>query len=375
MHGGSAPDGGVMRILWVCPRLFITACGYAAAYKLVDAHIAHVQHINRGLHNCALLQMQLVFEETASSCPPWRTASCMISKWLPSNADDVPVLPPGSGAAAADSSSNDSAFADAGVFAAGSIIAPGCGSLRRTTSGASTASTSNNQQSSELVYTPRTCRAPYCGRIDSSSNVLLSGSLVGLGDSPSPFGLLAATADADTPATDGQTYHGFTGLNGDISCIVYSGISPDSWTGKPGYLGAVACCSGVSSSGCCTPTPATGLAIKAGPGVPARNTHECFRAEAAAAAAVAVQLQREQLQQDALRRMSDSGVVTVSGLAPLDIRRFNATMDDLDLSWNTRNAKALPPRRQDGRQGPAKRRPGLVSQCSALSAAIAGKVL
>lgn len=37
-------------------------------------------------------QMQHVFADTASSCPPWRTASCMLTKWLPSAADDVPVV-------------------------------------------------------------------------------------------------------------------------------------------------------------------------------------------------------------------------------------------------------------------------------------------
>lgn len=30
------------------------------------------------------MQMQLVFAETASSCPPWRQASSMLSRWLPS---------------------------------------------------------------------------------------------------------------------------------------------------------------------------------------------------------------------------------------------------------------------------------------------------
>jgi uncharacterized protein (TIGR01615 family) len=39
-----------------------------------------------------LPQMQHVFADTASSCPPWRTASCMLTKWLPSAADDVPVV-------------------------------------------------------------------------------------------------------------------------------------------------------------------------------------------------------------------------------------------------------------------------------------------
>lgn len=40
--------------------------------------------------------MQQVFADTASSCPPWRTPSCMLTKWLPSVADDVPVVAPGS---------------------------------------------------------------------------------------------------------------------------------------------------------------------------------------------------------------------------------------------------------------------------------------
>lgn len=40
--------------------------------------------------------MQQVFADTATSCPPWRTPSCMLTKWLPSAADDVPVAAPGS---------------------------------------------------------------------------------------------------------------------------------------------------------------------------------------------------------------------------------------------------------------------------------------
>jgi hypothetical protein len=42
------------------------------------------------------LQMQKVFADTSSSCPPWRTPACMLTKWLPSTADDVPVAAPGS---------------------------------------------------------------------------------------------------------------------------------------------------------------------------------------------------------------------------------------------------------------------------------------
>lgn len=46
--------------------------------------------------SCLSVQMQQVFADTASSCPPWRTPSCMLTKWLPSVADDVPVVAPGS---------------------------------------------------------------------------------------------------------------------------------------------------------------------------------------------------------------------------------------------------------------------------------------
>lgn len=40
--------------------------------------------------------MQRVFADSATSCPPWRTPSCMLTKWLPTSADDVPVAAPGS---------------------------------------------------------------------------------------------------------------------------------------------------------------------------------------------------------------------------------------------------------------------------------------
>lgn len=327
------------------------------------------------------MQMQLVFAETTASCPPWRTASSMISRWLPSSADDVPVLPR--------SSSNGSGSSPDAAAAAAAYADWSCEGLAvvgRTTSQMSSCS-AFNRQGSDVGAAKRT--AQQAGH-NSGSNVLLCGSLGG----SSPLGVLAAAADAGTPAVHGDVYapHNFTALGGDVSCIVYSGAAADSWAGKQsGYFGAASYWGGDEDDDFAEPA---GVAIRTNSNS-TRAGQEFYRSELAA-------MQQQQQQQPAVpaaRRSSATGGSShVRGLSPLDISRFNcsssscysASEGSYDLFPRSRSSSEQQKQQQGLQQGrqdmlrrdvqgsrvaAAKRRPGLLSQTSALSAAIAGQSL
>lgn len=68
----------------------------APLYMLHLRHWADCVTCAVALFHLPYMQMQRVFADTATSCPPWRTPSCMLTKWLPSAADDIPVAAPGS---------------------------------------------------------------------------------------------------------------------------------------------------------------------------------------------------------------------------------------------------------------------------------------
>lgn len=159
---------------------------------------------------CVVLQMQLVFAETGISCPPWRQQACMISKWLPANADDIPVISSDSSSSEPTGATDESPFMDPVA-----VTRLTCQLTRSTSNGS--ASTC-----SQPVYTPR-AKPPYYSD-NSSSNILLSGSLVGAAET----GLDILTGGS------GGSYGAFV----DSSCFVYTDRSPVSWqAGKAGYLG------------------------------------------------------------------------------------------------------------------------------------------
>jgi hypothetical protein len=320
---------------------------------------------------CAcLVQMQLVFAEAAASCPPWRTATSMISKWLPSSADDVPVLPRSS--INGSSSSSPNAAAAAAEWAADALhIVP------RTTSQMSSCS-AYNRQSSDVSAAKRT------DGHNSGSNVLLCGSL----GSSSPVGVLAAAADAETPGVYGDAYaaRDFAAINGGIACFVYSGVTPGSWSGKQsGYFGAASYWGGEVED---YEEPG-GVAIRTNSNS-TRGGQEFYRSQLSAA------LQQQQQPVTVARRSSALGSSSsqLRGLSPLDISRFNNSSSysnsegSYDLFPRSRSSseqqKGMQQNRQDAlrrdvqssRSATAvKRRPGLLSQTSALSAAIAGQSL
>eukprot|EP00879_Flechtneria_rotunda_P001016 GHRR01001152.1.p1 GENE.GHRR01001152.1~~GHRR01001152.1.p1 ORF type:complete len:387 (+),score=133.65 GHRR01001152.1:827-1987(+) len=124
-------------------------------------------------------QMQLVFTESVTSCPPWRQPAIMLSKWLPPCWDEL-LVQEGS------TTASDVAGPDFGVnnnSSGGASLADGIASLpasyshlRITTTLCSNA---NDVAGGEMGYTPRSSRTPssrtpYTNR---SANMLLSGSL------------------------------------------------------------------------------------------------------------------------------------------------------------------------------------------------------
>jgi hypothetical protein len=302
------------------------------------------------------LQMQLVFAETTASWPPWRTAASMISKWLPASADDVPVLPRNSSSSSGNSSPDAAATAAA---AAADWSCEGLGVVARTTS-----------QLSSFNAAKRNV----CGQHNSGSNVLLCGSL----NSSSPLGVLAAAADADTPYT---TKHSSAAFGAGVSCIVYSGVTPGSWAGKQsGYLGAA---SYWGSDADDFEEPG-GVAIRTNSNSTRSGQEFCARSELAA-------LQQQQQQAvPVARRSSGTGSSShVRGLSPLDISRFNNSSSycnsegGFDLFPRSHSSTEQQKGRLDvlrrdaqgSRSATTKRRPGLLSQTSALSAAISGQSL
>jgi hypothetical protein len=77
--------------------------------------------------------MQLVFAESSASFPPWRTATCMLTKWLPSSADDVPVVAqPANSSGASDTSTHTCG----GSSSASSVLAGGSSASPRSASAA-----------------------------------------------------------------------------------------------------------------------------------------------------------------------------------------------------------------------------------------------
>jgi hypothetical protein len=317
------------------------------------------------------LQMQLVFAETTASCPPWRTTASMISKWLPSSADDVPVLPRNSSG----SSSPDAAAA----AAAADWSCEGLGVVARTTSQLSSCS-AYNRQGSDVNAAKRNAGVGH----NSGSNVLLCGSL----NSSSPLGVLAAAADAGTPSVRGDAYtkHDFAAFGGGVSCIMYSGVTPSSWAAKQsGYLGAASYWAGSDAEDFEEPG---GVAIRTNSNS-TRGGQEFFRTELAA---LQQQQQQQQTPVPVARRISGTGSSSshVRGLSPLDISRFNNSSSycnsegGFDLFPRSRSATEQQKGRlsdvlrrdaQGSRSATTKRRPGLLSQTSALSAAIAGQSL
>lgn len=163
------------------------------------------------------LQMQLVFTETGVSCPPWRQPACMISKWLPQNVEDTPVVPrnvPAAQAVAATPDAEPAGATEESPFADLTANPPLACPLIRTTSSAS-ASTCG-----QLVYTPRV-KTPYYS--EASNSILLIGS--------------PPSADINLAALSGRLTAGCEAPGGS-SCIVYAGGSPASWQAhRSGYFG------------------------------------------------------------------------------------------------------------------------------------------
>eukprot|EP00882_Tetradesmus_deserticola_P001878 GHRQ01002014.1.p1 GENE.GHRQ01002014.1~~GHRQ01002014.1.p1 ORF type:complete len:500 (+),score=147.81 GHRQ01002014.1:1190-2689(+) len=318
-------------------------------------------------------QMQLVFAETAASCPPWRTAASMISKWLPSSADDVPVLP-GSSSSSLDPSASAAAAGIADQSAQG---LGGMGSYFQLSS-----SSAFNCQPFDGARAANRSGQFACVGHTSGSNVLLGSSL----GSGSPLGVLAAATDAIKPAFGGDAYteHNFSAFGG-ISCVVYSGVAPESCAGKQAvFVDASTCWENDASDG----AEPGGVAIRSNSSMSSRGGQDYFRSGPAA-------LCQQQLPVPlpVARRSSTtgSGSSHVRGLSPLDISRFNNsssycnTEGSFDLFPLARcisdqqkqqgRADALRRELQSSRSATTKRRPGLLSQTSALSAAIASQSL
>jgi hypothetical protein len=213
---------------------------------------------------------------------------------------------------------------------------------------------------------------------NSGSNVLMGARL----NSSSPLGVLAAAADADTPGVRGDAYtkHDFAAFGAGVSCIVYSGVTPESWAGKQsGYLGAASYW-GSDEDDFAEPG---GVAIRTNSSS-TRAGQEYFRTELA--------VLQQQRPVPVARRSSGSGSSSshVRGLSPLDISRFNNSSSycnsegGWDLFPRSRSSSAEQQKgrpdvlRRDApgsRSATTKRRPGLLSQTSALSAAIASQSL
>lgn len=315
-------------------------------------------------------QMHIVFAETGISCPPWRQQACMISKWLPTFAEDTPVLPMDSscsnsntgselkdanrsGSSLPTGASEESPFAE--VVAAPRLT---CQIVRTNSNGS--ASTC-----SQLVFTPRV-KQPYYD--DTSSNILLACS-----PAEAQQGLVGIT-----PGSGGSF-----GAYVDSSCIVFAGKTPNSWqVGKDGYLGIGTSWkgSGPAIEACCSYRNDTeeldcegAMAIKSDNSM--HSFHDFYRPEVVrttstltAALAAAGPLSR--------------GVSNVSAArCSLDISRLDVGPDDMDLltacvakqpqqqGGNISNTRSLTSPRTPVKH----QKSGLLS--SALSAAIAGKGL
>jgi hypothetical protein len=246
-----------------------------------------------------------------------------------------------------------------------------------------------NRQGSDISAAKRAGQTGNAyGGHNSGSNVLLCGSLGG----SSPVGVLAAAADAETPGVHCDVYatHDFTAFGGGVSCIVYPDVTPDNWTGKQsGYFGAASYWGGDEDSA--EFAEPAGVAIRPTNSGSTRAGQEFYRSELPAA-----QQQQQQQQVPVARRHSALGSSSshVRGLSPLDISRFNSCSSysnsegSYDLFPRSRSSSEQQKPQQQGRQdalrrdvqgsrsaAATKRRPGLLSQTSALSAAIAGQSL
>ncbi|KAF6266452.1 hypothetical protein COO60DRAFT_1633045 [Scenedesmus sp. NREL 46B-D3] len=319
-------------------------------------------------------QMELVFAETAASCPPWRTASSMTSKWLPSSADDVPV-PPGNSSSSLDPSISATTASAADTSAEWSSASLGV--MAHSISQLSSYSAYNRQGADVGAAKHAGQYGNACGGHTSGSNVLLGSSVT----SSSPLGVLAAAAEAIAPAIGGDAYaaHDFTAFGGGVSCAVYSGVAPDGCAGKQaGYSGATLLWDS-DASDCDEPG---GVAIRSTSSASARGGQDLYRSGLTA-------LRQQQQPVPVARRSSTSGSSHVRGLSPLDISRFNNSTSycdsegSFDLFPRSRSEQQKQQGRQEAlrrdvlgsRSAAAKRRPGLLSQTSALSAAIASQSL
>eukprot|EP00775_Hariotina_reticulata_P008615 gene8615-8796_t len=359
---------------------------YAAVWQaLPELFVGTARHLVP-LVELLCTQIQLVFAETASSCPPWRQPSCMITKWLPTNADDVQI-----------GGHNRYSAVQSGAQAAQEVNGRAIFELSRSSSGVS----SSNGSLGGLC-TPSSCYTAIVaansgipgdtstadvlgmpgagnrGAFDrtSSGNILLSGSIEELGagslDPPGDFAAVAAAAAADQGHWEAACY---VQAGSPLSCVrPQLGCCGALWAARCGDEDGF---DDDSVSGYDRDQDVGGIDIK-----PAGASSH------AAAACGDFQIPVGQLPPAITCQLSEAATAAVAspavtpktlivGLAGLDMARFDRSPwadDDLGVLLADGSLGRLPVPRSVSE--PARRSPGkpFLRQSSALSAALASLV-